>query len=115
LIKYYKDEEIQNRVRRVVDQRSLSYIDPNRVVCFKSKGTKSKRIIARCWSLPTIWQKALEVDAHYVIEVISEKFDRLSEEQKDHVILHELLHIPKGFGGGLRHHKQLKNALEKLR
>jgi len=85
------------------------------VLFFKSRGTKSKRVIGRCWSLPKIWQQALKIDAHYAIEVISERYDTLNEKMKDEVILHELLHIPKGFGGGLRHHKQLKKALEELR
>jgi predicted metallopeptidase len=114
LIRYYKDEKILERARKVIKDKSLDHIDPDRIVCFSSKGSKSRRVIARCWSLPVIWQKALEVRPHYVIEVISERFEKLDEQSKDNVILHELLHIPKGFGGGLRHHKQLKRALGRI-
>ena len=49
-------------------------------------------------------QKALNIKAHYVLEFLSERFDRLNEEEKIKVIIHELMHIPKSFGGGFKHH-----------
>jgi predicted metallopeptidase len=82
----------------------LSYIDPLRVVCYRSKGSRSKRGIARCYSLLKIWQQALGLPSYYIIEVISERYDRMSQEDKVKVMIHELLHIPKTFGGGLRPH-----------
>lgn len=53
----------------------------------------------------------------YLIEVISEKFDKLNKEEQDKVIIHELMHIPKSFGGGFIHHnkvheKSVKEAYE---
>jgi predicted metallopeptidase len=41
----------------------------------------------------------------YIIEVISEMFDNLNQEEKERVIIHELMHIPSGFSGGFVPHK----------
>ena len=65
----------------------------------------STNALARIWSLPKIWQKALDVEAHYIIEAVSENFDDLSEEDKKRTILHELMHIPKTFSGAVLSHK----------
>jgi predicted metallopeptidase len=43
----------------------------------------------------------------YLIELISEKFDRQSEEDKIKTLIHELMHIPKTFGGGFIHHNKV--------
>ncbi|MDN5366876.1 MAG: hypothetical protein PWQ11_287 [Candidatus Diapherotrites archaeon] len=51
-----------------------------------------------------MFQLALNTKAHYVVEVIAERFDKLPEGEKEKVIIHELLHIPKSMGGGYRHH-----------
>ena len=48
-------------------------------------------------------QKAMNARAHYAIEFL-EIFDRMNEKEQDKVIIHELLHIPKTFGGGFRQH-----------
>ena len=80
------------------------YINITRVKCFRSYGSSSRRTIARCHSLNKIMQKALGIPAFYPLEFISENFDRLSNDEKTKVIIHELMHIPKCFGGGFRHH-----------
>jgi predicted metallopeptidase len=40
----------------------------------------------------------------YLIEVISERFDKMPEEEQVQTMIHELMHIPKAFGGGFKHH-----------
>lgn len=103
-ITYFPAEDVQLLVKDVIESLSLTFIDPNRVLCFRSKGSKSRRIVARCYSLSKIWQKALYLPSFYIIEVISEHYDDLSEEERVKVMIHELMHVPKCFGGGLRPH-----------
>ncbi len=80
------------------------HIKITKIKCFRSYGSSTKRTIARCHTLGKIMQMAIGVEAYYAIEVLSEKFDKLSEKDKVKTILHELMHIPKAFGGGFRHH-----------
>jgi predicted metallopeptidase len=51
-----------------------------------------------------VLQVALGIKAFYVLEFLSEGFDRLSDLEQTKTIIHELMHIPKNFGGGFRHH-----------
>ncbi|MCQ5373934.1 MAG: putative metallopeptidase [Candidatus Methanomethylicia archaeon] len=104
-ITYMPAEDVRELVKELVSTLSLSHINIEHVMCFRSKGSRSRRGIARCYALSKIWQRALNLPPHYIIEVISERFDSLSEENKIRVIIHELLHIPKAFGGGLRPHQ----------
>lgn len=95
--------DVAQRITEIVRKLGLAHIDASRLVCMRSTGSSS-RAIARIWSLPKIWQKALNVEAHYIIEVVSERFDRLPKADKDRTLLHELLHIPKTFSGAVLSH-----------
>jgi predicted metallopeptidase len=110
LLKFKEAPDVHLLLREIVEGLEFNYINPELVICYRSEGTKSDQVHARCWSLPRIWQKALEVKPHYVIEVISEKYDGLSLEDKKKLLIHELLHIPKSFKGGLRPHKGYVNS-----
>lgn len=103
--------ELQLRVKKLAKALKYSHIDPKRVIVFRSYGSKS-RARARIWSLPRIWQKALKVESHYCLEVLSEKFDRLSKEDQDRILIHELLHIPKTFSGALLSHRGRKRRID---
>jgi predicted metallopeptidase len=61
--------------------------------------------LARIWSLPTIWLQALGLKPHYIIEAVSENYDALPDEEKEKTLIHELLHVPGTFSGGLRPHR----------
>lgn len=96
--------DVKQRLDHILSFLDLPHILNNRLVIYRSHGS-SGRAIARIWSLPTVWQLALNVKPHYVIEVISEKYDRLSNDEKDRTLIHELMHIPKTFSGALVAHK----------
>lgn len=98
-----KAEDIQQRIDEIIDTLQLGHIINARIICMRSRGA-SARAYARIWSLPSIWQKALEINPFYVIEVLSEKFDKLDEKNQTRVLIHELMHIPKKFSGGLVPH-----------
>jgi len=117
-MEFVLDPTLRSKIKRIRDSLGFSHIKPEKIFTFKSRGSKS-RAIARIWSLPKIWQIALKTDASYCIEVISEKFDRLKQEDQDKVLIHELLHIPKNFSGSLLSHNQNgrrinKKVVEKL-
>ncbi len=86
-----------------VSAQLFPHIKIDRIKCFRSYGSSSRRTIARCHALGKLMQKALGVDAFYPIEFL-ERFDKLPKEEQTKVIIHELMHIPKTFGGGFRHH-----------
>jgi predicted metallopeptidase len=82
----------------------LPYVRVEHIKCFRGYGSSSKYTIARCHALGKIMQQALHRPAFYALEFLSEKFDKLSMEEKVKTIMHELMHIPKTFGGGFKHH-----------
>lgn len=85
----------------------LPHIVMDRVKCFRSYGSSSRGTIARCHALGKLMQKAIGIKAVYALEFLSERFDKLSEKEKLKVIIHELMHIPKSFGGGFKHHNHV--------
>ena len=113
---YVEAPDVKRLVNEIADSLDLFHVVPQFVYCYRSKGSKSKRIIARIHGLGRIWQEALRRPPVYVIEVISEQYDKLSDEEKERTLIHELLHIPKGFSGGFRPHKGYidKKRVERL-
>ena len=102
-MKFERAYDIQVKINRILSILDFPHIDHKRVICMRGYGSKSKAL-ARIWSLPRIWQKALGIKAHYVIEVISHRYEKLSKEEQDKTLIHELLHIPKTFSGALKPH-----------
>lgn len=102
---YKKAPDVKLLVDEIIEKLDFSHIIPENVHCFRSNGSKSRRIIARIHGFGKIWQLALDVPPTYIIEVLSERYDKLCEEDKVKTVIHELMHIPKGFKGGFRPHK----------
>ncbi|MCD6522678.1 MAG: metallopeptidase [Candidatus Diapherotrites archaeon] len=96
--------DVKEIVVKLVIGLDLSHIQTDRVFCVRSYRSRSSAI-ARIWELPRVWQQVLSIPPAYVIEVVSERFDKLDKEEKEKTILHELLHIPKTFSGALVPHK----------
>jgi len=102
-MKYEFAEDLQ-RLAEEISRMFFPHIDLSHVKCYRSYGTSSRGTIARCHALNKIMQKAIGIKAVYVLEFLFERFDKLDEEEKIKIVIHELMHIPKSFGGGFIHH-----------
>jgi len=81
---------------------------PEKIAVVKSRGSKTRRTIARIHSIGKVMMLGMgHKKSFYVIELISEKFDKQSKEDQLETIIHELMHIPASFGGGFRHHNMV--------
>jgi len=114
-MQYFPDKNLDQEVSEIVSRLNLTHISLERTKCVKSLGSKSRYTLARIHTLSKIFQKTFNQRPFYIIEVISENFSKLSEEEKTKTLIHELLHIPRSFGGGFRHHRTHvnKRAVEK--
>ena len=119
-LKYTKDEKFLQNMRyefasdlqekaEDISRILFPHVNTQRVRCFRSFGTSSRGTIARCHALGKLMQRALGIKSVYVLEFLSERFDKMSEEEKTKVIIHELMHIPFTFGGGFKHHDHVTN------
>jgi predicted metallopeptidase len=110
-IKYYPALDIQKIAEEIVDKLNWGHILLEHVAFIRSRGSSARFTIARCHALGKAMQIGMgRKKGFYLIEVISEKFDKLSTNEKLKVIIHELMHIPKSFGGGFIHHDKVHNA-----
>lgn len=95
--------DIKKRVIFLKKHLNIDWIKTTNIYCFRSQNSSS-RAYARIWGLSKVWQSALKEKPSYIIEVLSERFDKLSDKEKDKVLLHEITHIPKNFSGALLPH-----------
>lgn len=102
-MKYEDAPDLKKRMDEIVKVLGMSHIDLARVECLRGYGSSSRRTIARCHTIGKLMQKAMKTRAFYAIEFLK-PFEKLSKDEQDKVIIHELMHIPKTFGGGFRQH-----------
>ncbi|MBD3252775.1 metallopeptidase [Candidatus Pacearchaeota archaeon] len=102
-IRYEIASDLQEQVNEIASLL-FPHVRQDSVVVLRSHGSSSRGTIARCHALGKAMQLALGRKGFYVIEVISKRFDRLKKEDKVKTLIHELMHIPKSFGGGFKHH-----------
>jgi predicted metallopeptidase len=95
--------DVHAKVEDIVQKLNLNHIDSKRIFCIRSFNSKA-RAYARIWPLSKVWQKCLGIRAHYIIEVIQQHYEKLPDDEKEKVLIHELLHIPKNFSGAVLNH-----------
>ncbi len=105
MIIYQKAPDVETIAQKIISTLALTHIDGSRLHFYRSKGSKSRRVQARIHGMGRIWFDALAMQPHYIIEVISEEYDRLDQPEKEKVVIHELMHIPSKFSGGFVPHK----------
>jgi len=103
--------DVEKLAKTILKKDLFPYIDSTRLVFMRSRGATS-RARARIWSFPHIWQMALNKPAYYIIEVLSQYFDKMSDDDKTRVIIHELMHIPKNFSGALVPHRGIHKRID---
>ena len=115
-IKYTYAPDIEREARRIIRILDWNHVDLSNVGFLRSSGSTATYTIARCHGLGKAMQIGMQrKKSFYVIEVISERFDKLPRDEKIKVIIHELMHIPKSFGGGFIHHDKVNDkTVEKV-
>jgi predicted metallopeptidase len=111
VVRYERAIREEEKLREIINKLGLSYIDVGRVRVIYSFNSRS-RAIARIWCVPRAILEGFNLKPIYVIELIWEKYSKLDESQKIKVLIHELLHIPFNFSGGLRPHGKIVNERE---
>ena len=91
-----KASDVKRDIGKILKILDFPYVKPSRIFCYRTQGSKS-RSYARIWSFPKIFQDALELEPAYVIEVLAKHYDKLNDDEKIKVLIHELLHIPRNF------------------
>ena len=101
---FEKAKDVERMIKKLVKELKLDHVQSQSIYCMRSIGS-SARAYARIWGLSRIFQIAAGFKPTYVIEVLSERYDKLSREEQIKVLIHELMHIPKTFSGALLSHK----------
>ena len=110
-IKYHEAPDIRKEASEIVSHLGWNHVLLEHVAFIRSTGSKARRTLARCHALGKAMQIGMgRKKGFYLIEVISEKFDKLPKNEQTKVIIHELMHIPKSFGGGFIHHNKVHDA-----
>lgn len=104
--------DIKRKLDRILQTGIFTHVKSSKIIAMRGTGSTS-RAIARIWSLPRPWQLALEIQPQYIIEVIAERFDKMSEEDKEKTLIHELMHIPKTFSGALVPHRNRGGRIDR--
>jgi predicted metallopeptidase len=103
-MKYKKAFDIKKRVSKLIKVLNLKHIRSKNIHCIRSFDAKT-RAYARIWGTAKIFKEVVGLEPHYIIEVNSKRFDKLSDREQLETLVHELMHIPKTFSGALLSHR----------
>lgn len=106
-----KDPRATYVVRELISRLGLDYIKPSNIVVVRNLDSKSSAY-ARIYALPRPIMVGFDLEPLYAIEIIQQRFKALDCETKIRVLVHELLHIPRSFSGGLLPHRS--NVFSKI-
>ncbi len=112
---YHPADDVEKQVREIILKLGMEHIQPEKILCLRSHGSKSRKSFARTYKLSKAQRTELGAKLHYAVEVISENFDALSQAAKKKTLIHELLHIPKTDSNGFNNHTQVsRTEVERL-
>ena len=103
-MRYEIAPEIKQQIDYLIDKLDLKFMKKENIHCIRSLDAKT-RAYARIWGMSRLFKEVAGLEPHYIIEVISKKFDKLPEREKIKTLIHELMHIPKTFSGALLSHR----------
>jgi predicted metallopeptidase len=110
-LKFKRAYEEEALVKDIVEKFNWNYLNTEQIRCVFSKNSSARRVLGRIWSTPRIFSEVFETKPLYVIELLENRYTRLSERDKIKVLIHELLHIPKTFSGALSPHTKMAKTL----
>lgn len=103
-MKYAPAPEIKEQIEYLVKELHFDHVNTSRIHCIRSFDAKT-RAYARIWGMSKLFFEVAGIEPHYIIEVVSKKYDKLPEREKIKTLIHELMHIPKTFSGALLPHR----------
>lgn len=102
-VEWIEAPDVHTALNDLISKLNFDWIDASTLHSFRSYNSKA-RAYARIWGLNKVWQLAIKHKPSYIIEVLAENYDKLSEKEKAKVLLHEIAHIPKNYSGSLLPH-----------
>lgn len=109
-MKYERAPEIKKTIETLVIELGFTHVDVSRIHCIRSLDAKT-RAYARIWGMSKLFFEVAGIQPNYIIEVVAQRFDKLSEREKIKTLIHELMHIPKTFSGALLSHRGPHHAI----
>jgi len=101
---YQKAPDIKKKIEQLVEALDFNHVDVRRIHCIRSFDVKT-RAYARIWGMAKLFHEVAGIEPNYIIEVVSRRFDKLTERDQLKTLIHELMHIPKTFSGALLSHR----------